>query len=135
MVKSAKVTANRPNQSLNEPLTVPKRRKRTHHLSRSNLLMTTWMSTLVQVRARTVKKLQMSHQQRLQRSQQKQNQKMILMVPVTEGGIDHPSQNRNNLHDMLKVLATERFTDHLGAQLVKVHLGLPPNQSNLHDKQ
>ena len=57
------------------------------------------------------------------------------MVPVTEGGKDHPPQNQNNLHNMLKVLAAERSTDHLGAQLVKVHLGLPPNQSNLHDKQ
>ena len=36
--------------------------------------------------------------------------KMILIVPVTEG-----------------------WTDHLKAQLVRVHLGTPPSQNNLHD--
>ena len=32
-------------------------------------------------------------------------------------------------------LATERSTSHLEAQLVRVHLGFLPNQSNLHNKQ
>ena len=71
--------------------------------------MTTWMSTLVQIRVRTVKKLQMSHPPRLQRNQREQNQKMILMVPVAEG-----------------------WTDHLKAQLVRVCLGPLPSQNNLH---
>ena len=86
MVKLTKVTANGPNQSLNVPLAVPKRR--THH-QRSNLLMTTWMSTLVQVRAKTVKELQMSHPLKLQRSRREQNQKMILKLPVAEGFTNH----------------------------------------------
>ena len=115
-------------------ITVPKRRRRTHHQRGSNLLMTTWMSTLVQVRARTAKKLQMSHPLRLQRSQRKQNQKMILMVPVAEEWTDHLEAQLVR-DDILKVLATERSTDHLKAQLVKVHQALPQNQSNLHDKQ
>ena len=54
--------------------------------------------------------------------------------PDAEEGTDHLPQKRNNLHDMLKVLVVERSTDDLGAQLVKVHPGLPPNQSNLHNK-
>ena len=74
--------------------------------------MTTWMNTLVQVRARTVKKLQMSHPLKLQRSQREQNQKIILKVPVAEGS-----------------------TDHLKAQLMRVHQGFPPSQSNPHNKQ
>ena len=57
------------------------------------------------------------------------------MVQVTEERTDDPPQNRNNLHDMLKVPATERSTNHLRAQLMKVHLGLPLNQSNLHNKR
>ena len=85
MVKSTRMTANRPNQSLIDLLTIPRRRRRTHHPRGSNLPMTTSMSTLVRVRVRTVRKLLIVHPLTLQRSQRKPNRKIILMVPVTEG--------------------------------------------------
>ena len=48
MVKSTRMTANRPKQSLNDLLAIPRGRS-THHPRGSNLPMTTSMSTLVQV--------------------------------------------------------------------------------------
>ena len=124
------MTANRSNQSLNNLLTIP-RRRRTHHPRGLNLLMTTSMSSLVQVRVRTVRRLLMSHPLPPQRSQRKTNQIIkILMVPVTS-----LLQSRNDLCNILQIPAAERSTSHLEAQLVRVHLILLPNRNNLHNKQ
>ena len=73
MVKSTKMTISRPNQSLNDLLTVPSRKRRIHHPKGSNFLMTTSISTLVRVRVKTVRKLLMLHPLILQRSQRKLN--------------------------------------------------------------
>ena len=100
--------------------------------------MTALMSTLAQVRARTVRKLLMLHPLMLPRSQRKPNQKMMLMVPVAEGSTSHLKaqpvrvhlglpQRQSNLHNILKIPAAERSTSHLEAQLVRVHLGLLPS--------
>ena len=73
MVKSTKMMISRPNQSLNNLFTIPRRRRRIYHPKGLNLLMTTSMSTLVQARVRKVRKLLMLHPLTLQRSQRKPN--------------------------------------------------------------
>ena len=47
MLECTRMTANRPNQSLNDLLAVPRTRRTAHHPRGSNLPMTTSMSTLV----------------------------------------------------------------------------------------